>query len=145
VVLRDRPPTAHGFVFVTMEDKDGLVNVIVKPDVYQRYYKILRNGFLPMVEGRLQKEGAPSKPCRGRGADVALVLPWADPNSRALRVCLHQARHHLTIGRPPYGAAPVGRGLCLPRCRSVSGRALLASGTVPPRQRPLCALHTAPG
>jgi len=57
VVVRQRPPTAKGFVFITMEDEDGLMNVIVKPDVYGRYYKVLRNCFLLIVEGTIQKQG----------------------------------------------------------------------------------------
>ena len=57
VVVRQRPPTAKGFVFITMEDEDGLMNVIVKPDVYQGYYKVLRNCFLLIVEGTIQKQG----------------------------------------------------------------------------------------
>jgi error-prone DNA polymerase len=56
VVVRQRPPTAKGFVFITMEDEDGLMNVIVRPDVYQRYYKVLRNCFLLIVEGTTQKQ-----------------------------------------------------------------------------------------
>ena len=56
VVVRKRPPTAKGFVFITMEDEDGLMNVIVKPDVYQRYYRVLRNCFLLIVEGTIQKQ-----------------------------------------------------------------------------------------
>ncbi len=56
VVVRQRPPTAKGFVFITMEDEDGLMNVIVRPDVYQRYYKVLRNCFLLIVEGTIQKQ-----------------------------------------------------------------------------------------
>jgi error-prone DNA polymerase len=56
VVVRQRPPTAKGFVFITMEDEDGLTNVIVKPDVYQQYYKMLRNCFLLIVEGTIQKQ-----------------------------------------------------------------------------------------
>ena len=40
-----------------MEDEDGLMNVIVKPDVYQRYYKVLRNCFLLIVEGKIQRQG----------------------------------------------------------------------------------------
>ena len=57
VVVRQRPPTAKGFVFFTMEDEDGLMNVIIKPDVYGRYYKVLRNCFLLIVEGKIQKQG----------------------------------------------------------------------------------------
>jgi len=56
VVVRQRPPTAKGFVFITMEDEDGLMNVIVRPDVYERYYKVMRNCFLLIVEGTIQKQ-----------------------------------------------------------------------------------------
>ena len=40
-----------------MEDEDALMNVIVKPDVYGRYYKVLRNCFLLILEGTIQKQG----------------------------------------------------------------------------------------
>jgi len=56
VVVRQRSPTAKEFVFITMEDEDGLMNEIVKPDVYQRYYRVLRNCFLLIVEGTIQKQ-----------------------------------------------------------------------------------------
>jgi error-prone DNA polymerase len=57
LVVTQRSPTAKGFVFITMEDEDGLMNVFVRPDVYQRYYKVLRNCFLLIVEGTIQKQG----------------------------------------------------------------------------------------
>ena len=56
VVVRQRPPTPNGFVFITLEDEDGLMNVIVRPDVYERYYKVMRNCFLLIVEGTIQKQ-----------------------------------------------------------------------------------------
>jgi len=39
-----------------MEDEDGLMNVIVKPDFYQRDYKALRNCLPPIVAGTVQKQ-----------------------------------------------------------------------------------------
>jgi error-prone DNA polymerase len=56
-VVRQRPPTAKGHVFITLEDEEGLVNLIVRPDVYERYRDALRNSPLLWVEGRLQREG----------------------------------------------------------------------------------------
>ena len=56
VVVTQRPPTAKAFVFITMEDKEGLMNIIVRPDVYQQYYKVLRNSFLLIAEGTIQKQ-----------------------------------------------------------------------------------------
>ena len=57
VVIRQRPPTAKGHVFITLEDEEGLINLIVRPDVYERYRNVLRNAPLLWVEGRLQREG----------------------------------------------------------------------------------------
>jgi hypothetical protein len=57
VVLRQRPPTAKGFVACTMEDEDELKNVIVRLDAYGRYHKVLRNCFLLIVEVTIQNQG----------------------------------------------------------------------------------------
>jgi error-prone DNA polymerase len=56
-VVRQRPPTAKGHVFITLEDEEGLVNLIVRPDVFERYRDVLRNTPLLWIEGRLQREG----------------------------------------------------------------------------------------
>jgi error-prone DNA polymerase len=56
VVIRQRPPTAKGHVFITLEDEEGLMNLIVRPNVYERYQGALRNVPLLLVEGRLQRE-----------------------------------------------------------------------------------------
>jgi len=56
VITRQRPGTAKGFVFLTLEDETGLVNVIVRPDVYERYRRTIRSCATLVVEGRLQKE-----------------------------------------------------------------------------------------
>ena len=56
LVVKQRFPSAKDFVFITMEDEDGLLNIIVKPDVYQGYYKVLRNCFPLIVEGTIQKQ-----------------------------------------------------------------------------------------
>jgi len=53
-VVRRCLSAAKGFVLITMEDEDGLMNVIVKPGVFQQYYKVLRNCFLLIVEGTIQ-------------------------------------------------------------------------------------------
>ncbi|MFZ5915478.1 MAG: hypothetical protein ACOYZ7_00915 [Chloroflexota bacterium] len=55
--MRQRPPTAGGFVFITLDLEDGLVNLIVRPDVYERYREALRTAPLLLVEGRLLREG----------------------------------------------------------------------------------------
>ncbi|HET9028795.1 MAG TPA: PHP domain-containing protein [Candidatus Aquilonibacter sp.] len=56
VITRQRPGTAKGFVFLTIEDETGLVNVIVRPDVYEKYRRVIRTSNTLIVEGKLQKE-----------------------------------------------------------------------------------------
>jgi error-prone DNA polymerase len=56
-VVRQRPPTAKGHVFITLEDEEGLMNLIVRPKIYQQYRSALRNAPLLWVEGQLQREG----------------------------------------------------------------------------------------
>jgi error-prone DNA polymerase len=58
VTTRQRPQTAKGYVFVLMEDEHGPVNVIVKPDVYERDRSAVRMEPFLAVRGRLQKDGA---------------------------------------------------------------------------------------
>ncbi len=56
VVARQRPETAKGFVFVLLEDEAGMVNVIVRPDVYERYRTAIRGEPLLWVRGKLAKD-----------------------------------------------------------------------------------------
>ena len=56
VITRQRPGTAKGMVFLTLEDEAGLANVIIRPDVFDRQRPlILRAPFL-VVEGVLQQQ-----------------------------------------------------------------------------------------
>ena len=41
VICRQRPGTAKGFLFLTLEDETGLVNVIVRPDLFERDHAVL--------------------------------------------------------------------------------------------------------
>ena len=56
VITRQRPGTAKGFVFLTLEDETGLVNVIVRPDIFERYRRVVRQSMALIIEGTLQKE-----------------------------------------------------------------------------------------
>ena len=58
VTARQRPSTANGYVFVLMEDESGHINVIVKPDIYERDRSAVRMEPFLVVRGRLQKDGA---------------------------------------------------------------------------------------
>jgi error-prone DNA polymerase len=54
VITRQRPGTAKGFVFLTLEDETGISNVIIRPDVYARDKAIVVESPFLLVEGWLQ-------------------------------------------------------------------------------------------
>jgi error-prone DNA polymerase len=54
VICRQRPGTAKGFMFLTLEDETGLVNVIVRPDLYEREKTVLVGTGTLEVSGVLQ-------------------------------------------------------------------------------------------
>jgi error-prone DNA polymerase len=56
VITRQRPGTAKGFVFLTLEDETGVANIIVRPDLFDRErLVVIRQPFL-LVEGVLQHQ-----------------------------------------------------------------------------------------
>jgi len=56
VITRQRPPTAKGFAFLTLEDEEGMLNIIIKPDVYRRYRQIFKLEPLILVQGTIQRQ-----------------------------------------------------------------------------------------
>jgi error-prone DNA polymerase len=56
VIARQRPGTAKGFIFLSMEDETGIANVVVTPDVYERNRLLVTRSKFLMVEGQLQNQ-----------------------------------------------------------------------------------------
>ena len=56
VIARQRPGTAKGFIFLSMEDETGIANVIVTPDLYDRDRLLVTRSKFLLVEGPLQNQ-----------------------------------------------------------------------------------------
>ncbi len=56
VIARQRPGTAMGFIFLSMEDETGIANVIVAPDIYERHRSIVTRSKFIRAEGPLQNQ-----------------------------------------------------------------------------------------
>ncbi|MFZ0663814.1 MAG: error-prone DNA polymerase [Acidobacteriaceae bacterium] len=56
VIARQRPGTAKGFIFLSMEDETGIANVIITPDLYDRNRLLVTRSKFLMVEGPLQNQ-----------------------------------------------------------------------------------------
>jgi error-prone DNA polymerase len=57
VTVRQRPETAKGILFMSIEDESGLLDVIVYPNVYARLRPTLRHELLIVVAGVVQRDG----------------------------------------------------------------------------------------
>ena len=56
VIARQRPGTAKGFIFLSIEDETGIANVIVTPDLYERHRLVVTRSKFILVEGSLQNQ-----------------------------------------------------------------------------------------
>ncbi len=57
IVARQRPPTAKGVAFLAIEDRSGIVNVMLYPEVAQIYHRAVMSRFV-LVEGEVRRDGA---------------------------------------------------------------------------------------
>ena len=56
-LMRQRPGTASGVVFMTIEDETGVANLVVWPKIFERYRRVVMGARLIRAAGRLQREG----------------------------------------------------------------------------------------
>jgi len=56
IIARQRPGTAKGFIFLSMEDETGIANVIITPDLYDRDRLVVTRSRFLLVEGVLQNQ-----------------------------------------------------------------------------------------
>jgi error-prone DNA polymerase len=79
VITRQRPGTAKGFVFLTLEDETGIANIIVRPDLFSAQRVTIVGAPYLLVEGTLQiQEGVTSVK-----ADRVVALGGTDPEPQS--------------------------------------------------------------
>ena len=76
VLIRQRPGSAKGVVFVTIEDETGIANLIVWPHKMERYRRQVLGAHLLGVEGRLQRQGIVTHVIAERVFDLSHRLGW---------------------------------------------------------------------
>ncbi|MCR5877949.1 error-prone DNA polymerase [Phenylobacterium sp. J367] len=57
VLVRQRPGTAKGVVFLTLEDETGIANIVVWKDAFEAHRRTVMSASFLLIEGQLQKEG----------------------------------------------------------------------------------------
>jgi DNA polymerase III, alpha subunit len=93
VLVRQRPGTASGVVFVTLEDEFGIANLVVWPKVFDAHRRIVMGARLMGVRGRIQCEG------KGQYKVIHLVAEQVWDLSAELDSISELDLFHLTHGR----------------------------------------------
>jgi error-prone DNA polymerase len=87
VICRQRPGTAKGFVFITLEDETGMANIIIRPALFDQYRQVILNNHFLVFQGKLQS----SEGVINLLAEKIKALPQIN-NERALH--LHARNFH---------------------------------------------------
>ncbi len=74
VILRQRPGTANGVIFLTLEDETGVVNVIVWRKLYERFRRAVIAGRMLRVTGRLQRDNGVTHVIAEKIEDISALL-----------------------------------------------------------------------
>ena len=90
VLIRQRPGSAKGVVFITIEDETGVANLVIWPDLFEKQRKIVMGARLMAVQGLVQRDEDEQQPdCRGQSGPahgvIHVVARRLDDDSHMLR------------------------------------------------------------
>ena len=85
ILLRQRPGTAKGITFVTMEDETGSINLVIRPETWKHYYLLCKQSNAWLVHGILENRQGVIHVLVGRVEDLQLVIRPPAIRSRDFR------------------------------------------------------------
>ena len=85
ILLRQRPGTAKGITFVTMEDETGSINLVIRPDTWKYYYLLCKQSNAWFVHGILENREGVIHVLVGRIEDLQSVIGPVNVRSRDFR------------------------------------------------------------
>ena len=110
VLVRQRPGSAKGVMFITLEDETGIANLVVWPQVFEKNRRIILSAGMFAVRGRIQREGEVVHLVAQRLTDLSADL--ASVGDRDAAFPLPHGRgdefHHGSPTPDPRGLAPKG-------------------------------------
>jgi len=74
VLVRQRPGTARGVVFLTLEDETGVVNIVIWRNLYETYRRAIISGRMIRVNGQVQRENTVIHVVAKTITDVSFLL-----------------------------------------------------------------------
>ncbi|RUV41250.1 DNA polymerase-like protein [Mesorhizobium sp. M1A.T.Ca.IN.004.03.1.1] len=101
VLVRQRPGSAKGVMFLTMEDETGAANVVVWVKVFEKFRRVLLSSAMLGVRGRIQREGEVVHLVAHELTDLSAEL--ASVGNRETPFPLPHGPHHGGSGIDPRG------------------------------------------
>ncbi len=109
VIARQRPGSAKGVIFATLEDETGVANVIIWPKVFEKYRRIVLTARLLKVTGKLQREGIVTHIIADKLEDISHLLEKL--------VCDEQSVSPITLPDEISHQSPPAKQVAIPRPR----------------------------
>ena len=106
VIVRQRPGSAKGVIFMTLEDETGIANAVVWPQAMERYRKVVMGSRLVMVKGRIQRHEDIIHVIAEHLEDCSVDLLGLSENGRDLAPPHARADEVKRPGRDPREHAP---------------------------------------
>jgi error-prone DNA polymerase len=85
ILLRQRPGTAKGITFVTMEDETGSINLVIRPSTWETHYMVCKRSNAWLVHGLLENRQGVIHVVAATIEDLSEILGPMDIRSRDFR------------------------------------------------------------
>ena len=121
VLVRQRPGSAKGVIFMTLEDETGTVNVVVWPNILERYRQAVLGGRLAMVRGRVQRAGEIVHLVAAHVEDLTHWLDLLTPDQGTAQPSAESTAHARRDGSPPRLPHATRATSASSRARGISG------------------------
>ena len=107
VLVRQRPGSAKGVMFITLEDETGIANLVVWPQVFEKFRRVVMSASMIAVRGRIQREGEVVHLVAHRLVDLSAELATVGSRDAAFPAAAWTRRpSHARRRRPRSARAP---------------------------------------
>ena len=110
VLVRQKPGSAKGVMFITIEDETGIANLVIWPALFETQRRVILSAGMLAVDGRIQREGEVVHIVAGRLHDVSKALASVGDHDAAFPMPHGRGDevHHGGPGRDPRDPPPGG-------------------------------------
>ena len=146
VLVRQRPGSAKGVMFITLEDETGIANLVVWPQVFEKFRRVVMGASMIAVRGRIQREGEVVHLVAHRLVDLSAELATVGSRDAAFPCRMDAATKSHTPAAAPIRASSRPRACAhatsmFRTCTSKPSRRRAETSTEQPLRERACVTH----